>query len=89
MNNITSLINEDMVCGIANVLSGRFEGFNSSHITPSMIKEYMESLGWESGEFETNGWQYDWWIQFTKNNASYTASGSGYYGKFKFSKSEE
>lgn len=34
--------------------------------------------------FSTNGWQYDWWQEFTHNGKEYTLSGSGYYGGHSF-----
>jgi hypothetical protein len=34
--------------------------------------------------FDTNGWQWDWWQQFTYEGKDYTLSGSGYYGGHSF-----
>ena len=39
--------------------------------------------------FATNGWQYDWWQQFTHAGKKYTLGGSGYYGGHAFHLSDE
>lgn len=31
-------------------------------------------------DFDSNGWQYDYWIPFTLEDVKYQISGSGYYG---------
>lgn len=85
---IESLTHE-MRVGIDDVLSGRSETFEASNITPTMVEKYLQPLGWKKGEFATNGWQYDWWLPFTKGSRSFTASGGGYYGGFNFQKTEE
>lgn len=79
----------EMKAGIDSVLSGKKEEFESqSNITPSMVEEYLQPLKWKRGELDTNGWQYDWWLPFTKGKQSFTAHGSGYYGCFHFGKTE-
>ncbi|HEY4417590.1 MAG TPA: hypothetical protein VGO57_18005 [Verrucomicrobiae bacterium] len=47
-----------------------------------------EETGSNAG-FSTNGWQWDWWQQFTHDGKRYTLSGSGFYGGHSFSVSEE
>lgn len=34
--------------------------------------------------FDTNGWQWDWWQEFSHAGKRYTLSGSGYYGGHAF-----
>jgi hypothetical protein len=75
--------------GIEQVLSGRFKKYEAFLISPQMIKGSMNKPGWECSEIETNGWQYDWWLTFTKGDKSFTAFGSGYYGTFEFAKTAE
>ena len=83
------LLKKEMVAGIQAVLSGKKKVFNAKNITPKMVEEYLEAKGWEKGEFTTNGWQYDWWLPFTKDGESFTAFGGGYYGDFEFQRTEE
>jgi hypothetical protein len=35
-------------------------------------------------DFDTNGWQWDWWQHFTYNGEKFTLSGSGYSGGLSF-----
>lgn len=54
------------------------------------IVDDMQALGFppESYEFETNGWESDFWLDYTKANYPYkvTFSGSLFFGNFKASK---
>lgn len=34
--------------------------------------------------FDTNGWQWDWWQEFSYRGKRYTLSGSGYHGGHTF-----
>lgn len=44
----------------------------------------------DDGEgFSTNGWQWDWWQEFTYQGQNYTLGGSGYYGGHSFNLSDE
>jgi hypothetical protein len=85
-----ALLKQEMVTGIKSVLDGHKKRFKTkSNITPSMVENYLEKRGWEKGQLETNGWQYDWWLPFTKDGKSYTAFGGGYYGGLEFFETEE
>lgn len=35
-------------------------------------------------DFESNGWQYDWWQYFTYKSKRYGLAGSGHYGGLHF-----
>jgi hypothetical protein len=86
---IQELLKNEMIEGIESVLSGKQKRFKSSNIPPIMVQEYLESKGYEMGVIDTNGWDYDWWLPFTKDGKSFTAFGSGYYGRFEFYPTEE
>lgn len=45
------------------------------------IRERPDFFGFEVGDFESNGWQWDFWQPFKLNGESFMLSGSGYYGK--------
>lgn len=87
--NIKKRIETNMKAGIMAALNGDIAEFESSFIHPEMVCNYLESEGWEKGDLDINGWQYDWWIPFTKDGKIFTAGGSGYYGTFQFSQTEE
>lgn len=54
------------------------------------LSEYidvMERLGYETGEFDSNGWQVDFWLTFKKDNEKdVTIAGSLWYGDYSLSK---
>lgn len=86
---VTGTIKKRMVNGINAVLSGEKKEYNGKHITPEMVDEYMKSIGWERGDLETNGWQWDWWMNYTKGDKMYTACGCGWDGDFHFEEEED
>jgi hypothetical protein len=54
------------------------------------FKEIMDELGFEENDtFDTNGWQVDFWWNFTKELLTITLSGSWYYGSYTLTKDEE
>jgi len=79
------LVRAEMKEGVEQVLKGKKKIFKSHLIFPRMIHDYMHSRGFKQISWETNGWQYDWWLNFQdKDGKSYTAFGSGYDGDFIF-----
>jgi hypothetical protein len=88
----------DWTQGVQHVLSGKRKEFDDRHIcvAPAQVIKCVESHGWKhkqpaenGGMIETNGWDYDWWLEFTQGEKSFTASGSGFYGGFTFRETEE
>lgn len=61
------------------------------HFPIDVLLEEITAAGFEVDDdsFDTNGWQWDWWIKMEKNGSRYTLSGSGWYGGLKFYVSEE
>jgi hypothetical protein len=86
---IESQIKKEMKAGIKLVLAGKLDSYEAFGVCPSMVAEHMDDLGFVKSDLETNGWDYDWWLNFTKDGKSYTAFGSGYYGGFEFAPTEE
>ena len=53
------------------------------------LDNYMKSLGFTDGEYETNGWQCDFWKQYNRGKTiEFVLGGSLYYGGFVFGKYE-
>jgi hypothetical protein len=51
--------------------------------------EAIEAIpGMVRGEFDCNGWQWDWWVTYAYSGQTYRLSGSGYYGGISFDKAE-
>ena len=44
--------------------------------------------GADDDDFETNGWDWDWWQHFLHNGTGYTLHGSGFYGGLSFEREE-
>jgi hypothetical protein len=42
--------------------------------------EALEKDGWNQDEFESNGFQWDYWSYHSKGDRKIVLSGSGYYG---------
>ena len=82
-------VEKEIKAGIDSVLKGQIEHFEHDLGTPDMAARYLENKGWTKGELETNGWDYDWWLPFTKDGKSFTAFGRGYYGGFEFYPTED
>ena len=83
-------LKQEMQRGIDDVFTHKEESFESNGICPNMVKEYLEGMNWKQvGDLETNGWDYDWWLTFEKGKEKFVASGSGYYGTFKFERDDE
>ena len=51
---------------------------------------YLESIGFEDDEnFDTNGWQADFWNTFSKDDITLSVSGCMYDGTIKISQKED
>jgi hypothetical protein len=56
-------------------------------ITLLQEKSYIDKD--DSGDYDSNGWQVDFWLQFHINESIYTLSGSLWYGQYKFFKEDD
>lgn len=56
---------------------------------PCEASEILESLGYEEGEVDTNGWQGDSWLKFYSGNKwVFTLFYCGYYGNMELQPGE-
>ena len=66
---------------IDRVLNGETKSVTSEiWITPGDIDSYLQTKGVEQGDFDSNGWDYDFWMTYTFEDKRYTLAGSGWYG---------
>ena len=49
-------------------------------VAPCKIEQHLESLGFERGNIDFNGQEWDYRIPFTKDNKKLMLSGSRFYG---------
>jgi len=53
------------------------------YIPYGIAEDILENNGFEIiKELDTNGYQIDYWVTFSKNNIDYKVSGDMYYGSF-------
>ena len=78
---IKSKVKEAMIQDIQSVLDGTIKQIGLLYVRPNDIIVYIESIGGKNNDdFETNGWQWDYWLTLTIDNKKYSISGDGYYG---------
>lgn len=78
--------------GVRSVLAGEKKWDAPELHFPSMaiIQAVVDIEGIiEIGDFETNGWQWDWWQTFLFDGQKFTLSGSGAYGGHSFFLADE
>lgn len=85
-----------LYCGIMNVISeledNNINEYDFGEYVPySLLKEVLEERGWKwENEFETNGWEIDFWTTWTSpQNKKYTVSGCFVLGGLKIELEDE
>jgi hypothetical protein len=59
-------------------------------VAPSSALSILRGFGaTEIDLMNTNGWQWDFWIELEYNKEKYTLSGSGFYGEMIFKKKRD
>ncbi len=64
---------------IQSVLSGKVKTIELLYVRPNDIISYINTLDKILINFDSNGYQWDYWIIFTYNNKNYKLTGDGYY----------
>jgi hypothetical protein len=78
---ITEEVRKKVLYEIKLLFDGKVDSVKIDCFCPSEAIKCLEELGAEeSDDFDTNGWQYDYWIKLEYNGKKYCLSGSGYYG---------
>lgn len=79
---------EKMKIEVDKVINGEVQAYESEFLPPSVIVDYIqENYTIEDYDFESNGWQWDFWIRFKINDVKYCIAGCGYWGGVAFVKS--
>jgi hypothetical protein len=75
-------IEQRMIEGIQAVLQGKQDEADLLYCRPADVERYLVSIGVQSplDEFETNGWQWDYWAKIIIGENTYMLCGDGYYG---------
>lgn len=73
---------EDFKKEIDKVLSGEIKLASTDKlISPDLVDGYLISEGLEQGNFDSNGWDWDFWMEYIKGDLTYILSGSGWYNR--------
>lgn len=71
---------EDFIKEIDKVLSGEIKLANTQTLlSPDTIDSYLKESGLEQGNFDSNGWDWDFWMEYLKEDKTYVLSGSGWF----------
>ena len=71
---------EDFKKEIDKVLSGEIKLANTNTLlSPDVVDSYLKESGLEQGDFDSNGWDWDFWMEYLKEDKTYVLSGSGWY----------
>lgn len=71
---------------IENFLNGERESIPLQVHPIQTYSEILKSFGYEHYDSEQNGWQVDFWENFSKGDKSITLSGSLWYGQYNLTK---
>lgn len=71
---------EDFKKEIDKVISGEIKLANTQTLlSPNTIDSYLKESGLEQGNFDSNGWDWDFWMEYLKEDKTYILSGSGWF----------
>jgi len=78
---------------IFSVIKGEVDSVRLPMIPIDDVITLLQEKGYidkdDNGDYDSNGWQVDFWLQFHINESIYTLSGSLWYGQYKFFKEDE
>ncbi|UNA02042.1 hypothetical protein PVA8_355 [Vibrio phage PVA8] len=74
-------IKEVIDTAIEKIEAGSTSSYSVQEFTPCDVVNYMQEIGYEAQDLETNGWQVDFWQEFTKDGCKKICfNGSWYFG---------
>lgn len=80
---LTDKLRDTMGIGIEMVVSGQKDQVKLIGARPNDVEKFIkETYDGETGEFDTNGWEWDYWLYFEINEKRYILSGDGYYNNY-------
>lgn len=73
---------EDFKEQLSKVLNGEIKSFTTSTLmSPDQADKIILEHGLVQGDLDTNGWDWDFWHTYYKDNVKYCLSGSGWYNR--------
>jgi hypothetical protein len=77
---IRDFVLSEMEKKIKSVLDGEKTEVTLYYVRPNDVIRCVEKLGGkDEEEFDSNGWQWDYWLYFTYKDNRYSLGGDGYY----------
>ena len=77
---IKKQIEKSMIEGIESVLSGEKSNVMLHYVRPAEVLSYIRKMhSLFKRDIDTNGWEWDYWIDLTIDDKKYMLSGDGYY----------
>lgn len=65
--------------GIEHLKQKKIDDINLDELNPAKVEELLKELGYEQTDFDTNGWEMDFWITFKKpGEPNIIVGGCGY-----------
>lgn len=71
---------KDIILSNIENLKDSSDSFNVPYSAMNNYEVVITDLGGTNWEIDTNGWQHDFWIDFTYEDINYRLVGSWYYG---------
>lgn len=85
-------IQELVIPEVLKVVKGEVDKWESElHFPVCTLCNVLEENGFDTAleDLETNGFQWDWWLEIEFEDNLYVISGSGFYGGLTFYRKEE
>jgi len=71
---------EDFEREVDKVLSGELQTTTSiTLVSPNDVDKYLKNEGLEQGDFDSSGWDWDFWMTYGKGEDRFELTGSGWY----------
>lgn len=74
---------------VSKLLSEEIDNVENDCLSIGDVDQYLNELGTNLDNYNSNGWQHDYWRSWNINETKYTLAGSGYYGGISFSKDSD
>jgi len=73
---------EDFLNEIDKVISGEFTSTKSNMlISPINVANYLEDIGFVKEDFDSNGWDWDFWATYVRGEERFQLTSNGCYKK--------
>lgn len=68
------------ISDLEDLLNGEIQKFSADCLCIGDIESHLGEIGISNDDFESNGWEFDYWCTYAIKDRKLCISGSGYYG---------